>query len=471
LKQRAAFCLFVLISLIANAQTINLGGVVSNTESQPIANSIVTLARQAMKDTTGPEGKYSFAITVAVKPPVRVPQTEEISINNGVLQFILSNSLPVKVAIFDVKGNLLKKEVVKSAAAGAYRFDIKKNCQATNLLIINVTIGKREVSFPYMMLNSGKYASNPSGAYTSPIGGGLALPAAVLDTLKVTATGYLTKTVTITSYDNQQQDITLDFSASWPAIMSAIMFDGNADLVPDTLRIALTDTFKTGQRLDSVVVVYRGQQYSRPAASVSVRGPIILVPFTMLNGTAGRPSGVAMLFITVDGDTKSDMHTFTDGVCPALIAADVLENDGTQSDILFVTFSESVNATSIVGKQLLLIKTGTVDTVTLTVTQVTAKTNDSMYMIQLAASDPKVAADDRLRLQPESAGGSITDSAKNKPHDLNRSVIVGFRAGTAALAPVWYLDANVGRSGQPGDVSMRGLIKGTVRLILPKAPM
>jgi hypothetical protein len=212
--QRIAFCLAVLMGLTANAQTINLGGVVSNTTGKPIANAIVTLARQAMKDTTGTDGKFSFAKTVAVKLQALVLNTEEISITNGVVQFTLRNSSPVKVEIFDIQGNLLKKEVVKSATAGAYRFDIEKNCPATNLLVIKATIGIREVSFPYVTLSGGKYSPDQSGAYASPIGGGLAQMAAVLDTLKVIATGYLAKSVTITSYENQQQNITLDTAGS-----------------------------------------------------------------------------------------------------------------------------------------------------------------------------------------------------------------------------------------------------------------
>jgi poly(3-hydroxybutyrate) depolymerase len=211
--QRLVVCLAVLVGLTANASTVvNLGGVVSNKTGTPVANAIVTLARQAMKDTTGTDGKYLFSKSVATQLPAIVPQIEDISMSNGVLQFTLSNSSPVKIEIFDVKGNLLKKEVLKSAAAGGYRFDIAKNCPATNLLVIKAAIGKREVSFPYMKLNSGNYSLNRSGAYASPIGGGLAQMAAVLDTLKVTATGFQAKTVTITSYENQQQNITLDSS-------------------------------------------------------------------------------------------------------------------------------------------------------------------------------------------------------------------------------------------------------------------
>lgn len=213
MHQRIAFCLAVLVGLTANAQTVNLGGIVSNTTSQPIANAIITLARQGMKDTTGTDGKYSFAKTVAVRLPAIVPETEEVSMNNGVLQFTLSNSSPVKIEIFDVKGNLLKKDELKSAAAGAYRFDIAKNCRATKVLIIKAVIGKRELSFPYMALNSGSYTLNPAGLYASTIGSSVAQIAAVVDTLKITATGFQAKAMAITSYENQQQNITLDSSS------------------------------------------------------------------------------------------------------------------------------------------------------------------------------------------------------------------------------------------------------------------
>jgi len=47
-----------------------------------------------------------------------------------------------------------------------------------------------------------------------PVDRRLARLAAIVDTLKVTAAGFQTKTVTITSYDNQQQNISLDSSGS-----------------------------------------------------------------------------------------------------------------------------------------------------------------------------------------------------------------------------------------------------------------
>jgi hypothetical protein len=222
----AIICLTVLIGLSANAQpAVNLGGVVSNTGGQPINKAVVTLVLQKMKDTTGTDGKYSFVKTVAVKLPEIVPQTEDISMNNGVLQFTLNNSSPVTVELYDVKGNLLKKELLPNAAAGIYRFNIARNCMATNLLFVKASIGEREVLFPFMTLSGGTYALNPSDApASSSIGNGLTKTAAVLDTLTITASGFKTKTLAITSYENQQQNISLDSSND---------YQGPCDVLPN----------------------------------------------------------------------------------------------------------------------------------------------------------------------------------------------------------------------------------------------
>jgi hypothetical protein len=209
--KNAISCLTVLIGLSANAQTINLQGVVSNAGGQPIDKAVVTLVRQKMTDTTGTDGKFSFTGGITAILPEIAPQTEEISMNNGVLQFTLNNTSPVCVTFFDVKGNLLKKELIRNAAAGIYRFNIAQNCRATNLLIIKASIGEREVSFRFMTLSVGKYALKPSAALAaSPNGNGLTKTAAVLDTLTVTASGFKTKTLAITSYENQQLNVSLD---------------------------------------------------------------------------------------------------------------------------------------------------------------------------------------------------------------------------------------------------------------------
>lgn len=199
--------------LYANAQMINLQGVVSNSSGKPISNAIVSLVRQKMMDTTGADGKYSFISTAVKKVPAIVPQTSNISLNNSVLQFALSTQSPMKVEIFNLTGKLLRREMNMNAAAGTYRFDISKNYRTANVLLIKAAIGKSEVSFRYMPIHGGQNASSFFNiASTVSSSSSLSAIADVVDTITVTATGYQTKSIPITSLDNQQMNISLNSS-------------------------------------------------------------------------------------------------------------------------------------------------------------------------------------------------------------------------------------------------------------------
>jgi polyhydroxybutyrate depolymerase len=208
--QRIIFCIFILTGLTVNAQTINLRGTVSNQAGKPIANATVTLVRQGMKATTGADGAYSITGPIVAVLPLLIPQKESIFLDKGVLVFSIPNPSPVKVEIFDVKGNLLKKESVRNVPAGFYRFTIADNSGAAKLLVIKASSGQHEVTFRYLPLQNGKYRVNQFNGSRSLSGGNkLALLAAISDTLKTTAANYTTKAVTITSYD-QALNITLD---------------------------------------------------------------------------------------------------------------------------------------------------------------------------------------------------------------------------------------------------------------------
>jgi hypothetical protein len=208
--QRLAFSLVMLIGFTVSAQTINLRGTVSNQAAKPIANAIVTLAKQGLKDTTGSDGAYSITKNTGVILPLLIPGKEDIFLEKGILAFSIPNPSPVKVEIFDVKGNLLKKESVPNVPTGFYRFDIAKNSGAAKLLIIKASIGPNEVTFRYLPLQNGKCMVNQSNGIRSSFGENkLAIMAAISDTLKTTAPGYTAKSMVIASYD-QALNITLD---------------------------------------------------------------------------------------------------------------------------------------------------------------------------------------------------------------------------------------------------------------------
>jgi poly(3-hydroxybutyrate) depolymerase len=212
--QRLAFCLFLVIGVSVNAATtVNVRGKVTNAAGSPVSNAIVTLVRQGMKDTTGADGAYAITGPLVSVLPDIAPRTENVSLNNGILEFSLSNPSTVTLEFFDIQGNLLNKELLRNVRSGEYRLDIARKCRATSLQVIKARIGSQVMTFRYLPLHNGAYAVHSSGAYSFPAStDGLAKMAASVDSVKTTAAKYLTKTVAITSYD-QEQNITLDTAA------------------------------------------------------------------------------------------------------------------------------------------------------------------------------------------------------------------------------------------------------------------
>jgi poly(3-hydroxybutyrate) depolymerase len=200
--------------LTINAQAINIHGTVSNSAGQPIVGATVKLTGQNLSATTGANGAYSITQTGVVKLPVVTAQPAQVSLNNGLLSISLPASYPVKVEVFDIKGTLFQKEIRQEVPAGVYSLNIAQNARTTNLLIIRATIGDLMLSFRCMPLSSGKSTINLSGDCTAPISASLKKrSAAVIDTIKVTSAGYLTKVLPIFSYDSTI-NITLDSTGS-----------------------------------------------------------------------------------------------------------------------------------------------------------------------------------------------------------------------------------------------------------------
>jgi poly(3-hydroxybutyrate) depolymerase len=195
-------------SIYAQTVNINLRGKISNKNGQPINNAIVTLLRKNIKDTTNSDGMYSLVVNgTPVLAPI-APHTQDITLDKGILELTLSNPSPVKVEIFGIQGNLLKKEIMQNASYGVYRMNISETMNASKVLIINATIGDQKWSYRYLPLNKGKYMLS-TGDYINTDVAKFAKIASVMDTVKVSANGFVTRSVAITSY-NQELNISLD---------------------------------------------------------------------------------------------------------------------------------------------------------------------------------------------------------------------------------------------------------------------
>ncbi|HEX2957085.1 MAG TPA: hypothetical protein VHO70_09630 [Chitinispirillaceae bacterium] len=194
----------------SSAQKLNLQGKISNSADQPISGAIVTLAGQKLKDTTGADGKFSFDRAVAVSLPEIIPQTEQIWFDNGIVQLALNTSTSVKVVIYDVKGTLIKSEVISNVAAGMYHFNIGNDFKSSNLHVVKVAAGKQIRVFTYIPFGSGSNVRNANTNGAIATISTLAKITNTTDTVKVTATGFEAKSVVISSYENQALDIVLD---------------------------------------------------------------------------------------------------------------------------------------------------------------------------------------------------------------------------------------------------------------------
>jgi poly(3-hydroxybutyrate) depolymerase len=208
---RMAFCLLLFVLFTVNAQVaINLHGKISNKAGSPVANAIVSLKLQGIKDTTGVNGSYVISNGTAVVPPVQlIPGQQIVILEKGLLQFSLPSPSPVQIQIFDVKGKLVNNEVLSSASEGFYRLDVEKCAGTSQLLIIKVLIGKDTYSYRYLPMHGGRFLMNQANISSETNSGKLAKISAISDTLIVAAAGYTTKSTAIVSY-TQELNITLD---------------------------------------------------------------------------------------------------------------------------------------------------------------------------------------------------------------------------------------------------------------------
>lgn len=230
--QRSVISVIVLIVLSLNHTVgADITGKVSNQSAAPIVGATVSLVGKGVTATTTADGTYKLAVTVGAKAvPALQVKSSGITLQKGFLNFSLADAAPVKYEMFDIAGNLLKKEVLPNARRGVYRFNIAEKSRTAALLIIRASIGNAEVVYHYVPVNSNRYTTLSLSEPYTPLAGGVAKTAAVADSVKVTADGYKAQAIAVTSYE-QLLDITMEVAASAFAITSTKFVEG--DMMPD----------------------------------------------------------------------------------------------------------------------------------------------------------------------------------------------------------------------------------------------
>ncbi len=200
--------LILLMGFSLSAQSIALSGKVTNQSGKVINGAIVTLKSKKLADTTDAAGAYSItgSITLVHSSPI-LSGVEAAYLKNGNVVVNLTKPDRVRVELFDFQGNLLNIAFDKPVTAGSFRFDVSQRPFATNMMMIRVSIGQQTYSIRYLPLLKGRQTTTSSVASSSGVV--LAKMEATDDTLQVTALGYKTKSVQISSY-TETVNITLE---------------------------------------------------------------------------------------------------------------------------------------------------------------------------------------------------------------------------------------------------------------------
>ncbi len=195
-----AMTLILVSGCIAQGQQVNLRGKVLDGTGKAVANGIVEIVKLKLKDTTGADGSFAInsLVTAARNPAPSL--SGDAAFRSGILELGLARPMPVTIEVFDAEGNLSHRESHAEAAGGIHRYDLRGDIKSNRLSIVRVSYGEESRTFPYLPMSLDRDAT-ASKAAPLPATARLAKTTAVIDSLKVTASGFAAKTIPISSYD------------------------------------------------------------------------------------------------------------------------------------------------------------------------------------------------------------------------------------------------------------------------------
>ncbi len=203
---------FFMVALI-HAQAINVRGTITDASNQPVANANVELLHAQQKALSGADGSYVLNTTTRILPTAP-DESAKIRIYRGALELALVRSAPIRVEIVNARGKVLDQVFLEKPMPGSYRFDLAGRFPANNLLIVKASVGTETKSFPYFAPIPDGWITRASVDFSPKAGPLLAKVSAIVDTLKVSASGYAAKSVEISSYDTTV-NVTLTAADRW----------------------------------------------------------------------------------------------------------------------------------------------------------------------------------------------------------------------------------------------------------------
>ena len=243
-------------------------------------------------------------------------------------------------------------------------------------------------------------------------------------------------------YEPDSVNVTIVERPPWPGITRAKAHDpANYDQIPDALIIELDGKFQDEQSLVSVVINYKGNLDTVPAADVLQAGTLITVPMTATVPDY-TPEGTVTLIIDVAGDEKTETHAFTDGIGPIITAAAILEQFGTDhaGDSLYITFSEPIDSPGGAGWCYNLYDDQTPVGVAVTVLHTHLADEENNVWLYVLERPQPVQAGMGLQLQ---SGAGVADDAGNTAHTgVHDTIEITLISKPAPVSDAWYIDGD-----------------------------
>jgi hypothetical protein len=211
--RRAGFLLLVTALLfVPYAQALN--GKVVDDKGAPIKDAIVRLVNAGISDTSATDGTFSMNVTATMEPLVRKIVLPSPILKGDMLYFAVNGpSAHVKASVYTLSGKLLYTALDSRLNGGFYTlYPLEKQTSKT-ICMVRLQIDDNVSSFKLIANNGQGNASEHSAVKSMEenhgASGKLAKRFVVIDTVKVSKSGYESAALAINSYSEGPLTITI----------------------------------------------------------------------------------------------------------------------------------------------------------------------------------------------------------------------------------------------------------------------
>jgi hypothetical protein len=193
-ENRLAVALVAFAALV-RAEDVNLSGTVTNESDEPVEKAIVQVLGEGLQAQTDASGHYAIQQLATTLRRSGHAGRLHVAIGRGRATLSLPSPQPVSIDVFNTRGRLIDAAVDEVLAAGRHEVGLFDAPVAEGLFTVRVRAGGETHVFRHLSFNSvrGEMWATDVTPRT------LRKTAAVVDTLRVSKTGYTTKSLPLES--------------------------------------------------------------------------------------------------------------------------------------------------------------------------------------------------------------------------------------------------------------------------------